>query len=154
MKGKTMKIAIGSDHGGVELKAVIISHLYEKGIEVMDLGTQSSDSCDYPVYGEKVGETVIAGQADLGIVICGTGLGISMAANKVPGIRCALCTNEFMAEMAKAHNNANVLALGARVLGEGLALRIVDVFLKSAFEGGRHGRRVEAIGQIEDKYLK
>jgi ribose 5-phosphate isomerase B len=136
-KGKAMKIAIGSDHGGVELKAAIISHLYEKGIEVVDLGTKSSDSCDYPVYGEKVGEAVIAGQADQGIVI-----------------RCALCTNEFMAEMAKAHNNANVLALGARVLGEGLAMRIVDVFLQSSFEGGRHARRVEAIGQIEDKYLK
>ncbi|WKY47939.1 ribose 5-phosphate isomerase B [Eubacteriaceae bacterium ES3] len=149
-----MKIAIGSDHGGVDLKEVVVSHLKEKGIEVIDLGTHSKDSCDYPEYGEKVGQAVMAGESDQGIVICGTGLGISMAANKIPGIRAALCTNEFMAEMAKAHNNANVLALGARVLGEGLALRIVDVFLESSFEGERHARRVEGIGKIEKKYLK
>ena len=146
-----MKIGIGSDHGGFKLKAVVRNHLKSLGYEVLDLGTDSEESCDYPVYGEKVGLAVKEGICDLGIAICGTGLGISMVVNKISGIRGALCTNEFMAEMARAHNNANVLVLGARVLGEGLALRIVDVFLNSEFEGGRHQKRVDLIEEIEKR---
>lgn len=146
-----MKIGIGSDHGGFKLKTLVNDHLKKQGYEVIDLGPNTEEACDYPIYGEKVGLAVQAGKCDLGIAICGTGLGISMAVNKVSGIRGALCTNEFMAEMARAHNNANVLALGARVLGEGLALRIVDVFLASQFEGGRHQRRVDLIGEIEKR---
>lgn len=144
-----MKIAIGSDHGGFKLKEVVIAHLTELGHELIDLGTDSEESCDYPIYGEKVGLAVQQKKCDLGIAICGTGLGISMAVNKVRGIRGALCTNEFMAEMARAHNDANVLIMGARVLGEGLALRIVDVFLSSEFAGNRHQRRVDLIAEIE-----
>lgn len=146
-----MKIGIGSDHGGFKLKVVVIEHLKKQGHQIIDLGTNSSDSCDYPIYGEKVGLCVKEGTCDLGIAICGTGLGISMAVNKISGIRGALCTNEFMAEMARAHNDANVLIMGARVLGEGLALRIVDVFLMSEFEGGRHQRRVDLITKIEKR---
>ncbi len=144
-----MKIGIGSDHGGFKLKAVVSDHLQKQGYQVLDLGTHSQASCDYPVYGEKVGLAVQGGEVDFGIAICGTGLGISMAVNKIKGIRGALCTNEFMAEMARAHNNANVLIMGARVLGDGLALRIVDVFLKSDFEGDRHQRRIDLISKIE-----
>jgi ribose 5-phosphate isomerase B len=149
-----MKIAIGSDHGGFELKAAVTAFLLEQGHEVADFGTKSNASCDYPIYGEKVGEAVSSGDCDQGIVICGTGLGISMAANKVPGIRAAVCTNEFMAAMAREHNDANVLALGARVLGEGLALRIVKVWLETEFAGGRHQRRIDLIHDIEKKYTK
>lgn len=149
-----MKIAIGADHGGLNLKEVLKPYLMEQGHEVVDFGTGTTDSCDYPVYGERVGEAVSFGDCDRGIAICGTGLGISMAVNKVPGIRGALCTNEFMAEMSRAHNDANVLVLGGRVLGEGLALRIVKIWLETAFEGGRHQRRIEAITAIEKKYSK
>ncbi len=146
-----MKIGIGSDHGGFKLKELVSDHLQKQGYEVLDLGTHSEDSCDYPIYGENVGLAVQAGEVDLGIAICGTGLGISMAVNKVAGIRGALCTNEFMAEMARGHNDANVLIMGARVLGDGLALRIVDVFLNSKFEGDRHQRRIDLITAIEKK---
>ena len=146
-----MKIGIGSDHGGFKLKTVVSNHLKSLGHEILDLGTNSEESCDYPVYGEKVGLAVKEEICDLGIAICGTGLGISMVVNKISGIRGALCTNEFMAEMARAHNNANVLVMGARVLGEGLALRIVDVFLNSKFEGGRHQKRVDLIRNIEKR---
>lgn len=149
-----MKIAIGADHGGVDLKDAVKAYLIEQGLEVEDFGTNSNESCDYPIYGEKVGEAVSFGDCDRGIVICGTGLGISMAANKVPGIRCAVCTNEFMAAMAREHNDANVLALGARVLGEGLAMRIVKVWLDTEFAGGRHQRRIDKIHDIEKKYTK
>lgn len=149
-----MKIAIGADHGGVDLKDAVKTYLIEQGLEVEDFGTNSNESCDYPIYGEKVGEAVSFGDCDRGIVICGTGLGISMAANKVPGIRCAVCTNEFMAAMAREHNDANVLALGARVLGEGLAMRIVKVWLDTEFAGGRHQRRIDKIHDIEKKYTK
>lgn len=144
-----MKIAIGSDHGGFKLKALVSDHLRKRGYEVLDLGPASEESCDYPIYGEKVGLAVQAGEVDLGIAICGTGLGISMAVNKVRGIRGALCTNEFMAAMARGHNDANVLVMGARVLGDGLALRIVDVFLDSEFEGDRHQRRIDLLTAIE-----
>ncbi|MEA4806008.1 ribose 5-phosphate isomerase B [Acetobacterium wieringae] len=149
-----MKLAIGSDHGGLALKAVIKPFLIERGHEVVDFGTETADSCDYPIYGQRVGEAVSFGDCDRGIAICGTGLGISMAVNKVPGIRGALCTNEFMAEMSREHNDANVLVLGARVLGEGLALRIVKVWLETEFGGDRHQRRIDGITAIEKKYSK
>lgn len=144
-----MKIALGADHGGYELKEAIKAHLEGKGIEVLDMGTHSTESVDYPKYGFAVGEAVISKEADLGIVACGTGLGISMAANKVPGIRAAVCTETYSARMAREHNNANVLALGGRVTGIGLALDIVDVFLATDFAGGRHARRVDLISAIE-----
>lgn len=140
-----MTLAIGSDHGGFELKSQLIAFLTEKGVDIMDLGCENTDSVDYPVYGKKVGKAVVAGEADRGIVICGTGIGISLAANKVPGVRAALCTNEYMAEMSRKHNNANVLALGARVIGVELAKNIVERFLNTDFEGGRHQRRVDQI---------
>jgi len=149
-----MKIAIGSDHGGLGLKETIKPFLIEQGHEVVDFGTDTVDSCDYSIYGERVGEAVSFGDCERGIAICGTGLGISMAVNKVPGIRAALCTNEFMAEMSREHNNANVLVLGARVLGEGLALRIVKIWLATEFAGDRHQRRIDGVTAIEKKYSK
>lgn len=144
-----MKVALGADHGGYDLKEEIRKHLEEKGYDILDLGTHSHDSVDYPRFGFAVGDAVINGKAELGIVVCGTGLGISMAANKVSGIRAAVCTETYSARMAREHNNANVLALGGRVTGVGLALDIVDVFVKTDFAGGRHARRVELITDIE-----
>ena len=143
--------AIGSDHGGFALKQEIMKHLTERGIECRDYGTFSTDSCDYPDYGEAVGRAVASGECERGIVVCGTGIGISIAANKVHGVRCALCGDCFSAQMAREHNDANVLALGARVLGPGLALKIVDTFLDAEFQGGRHARRVAKIMALEDK---
>ena len=143
--------AIGSDHGGYALKQEIMKHLTERGIEYRDYGTFSTDSCDYPDYGEAVGRAVASGECERGIVVCGTGIGISIAANKVRGVRCALCGDCFSAQMAREHNDANVLALGARVLGPGLALKIVDTFLDAEFQGGRHARRVAKIMALEDK---
>lgn len=140
-----MKIALAADHGGFELKEKIKGHLQQKGIEFLDLGCNTETSVDYPDYGRACGEAVMRGDADRGIAICGTGIGISIAANKVKGIRCALCTSLFMAEMARKHNDANVLALGGRVLEAELALDIVDVFLTAEFEGGRHQRRVDLL---------
>lgn len=145
-----MKIGIGSDHGGYELKDSIKKYLMENDIEVMDYGTDSLESVDYPDFGEKVAKAVVSNEVDRGIVICGTGIGISIAANKVKGIRAALCTDSYSAKMSMEHNNANVLALGARVLGEGLALDIVDTWINSKFQGGRHERRVNKISEIED----
>lgn len=142
--------AIGSDHGGYALKQEIMKHLSERGIAYRDYGTYSEESCDYPDYGEAVGRAVASGECERGIVVCGTGIGISIAANKVRGVRCALCGDCFSAQMAREHNDANVLALGARVLGTGLALKIVDTFLDSAFAGGRHERRVAKLMAIED----
>lgn len=141
--------AIGSDHGGYALKQEIMKHLSERGIAYRDYGTYSDESCDYPDYGEAVGRAVASGECERGIVVCGTGIGISIAANKVRGVRCALCGDCFSAQMAREHNDANVLALGARVLGPGLALKIVDTFLDSAFAGGRHERRVAKLMAIE-----
>lgn len=143
--------AIGSDHGGYALKQEIMKHLTERGIEYRDYGTFSTDSCDYPDYGEAVGRAVASGECERGIVVCGTGIGISIAANKVHGVRCALCGDCFSAQMAREHNDTNVLALGARVLGPGLALKIVDTFLDAEFQGGRHARRVAKIMALEDK---
>ena len=139
-------IGIGSDHGGFALKEAIKKHLEERGLEYKDFGTYSSVSCDYPVYGRAVAKAVAAGECQLGILICGTGIGISITANKVPGVRAALCSDCFSAEATRLHNNANILALGARVLGEGLALKIVDTFLDTPFSNDeRHIRRISMI---------
>ena len=139
-------IGIGSDHGGFALKEAIKKHLEERGLEYKDYGTYSSASCDYPVYGRAVAKAVAAGECQLGILICGTGIGISITANKVPGVRAALCSDCFSAEATRQHNNANILALGARVLGEGLALKIVDTFLDTPFSNDeRHVRRISMI---------
>ncbi len=140
-----MKIALAADHGGFELKEIVKLHLQEKGIEVLDLGCHKEESVDYPNYGRDCGEAVMRGDAQRGIVICGTGIGISIAANKVKGIRCALCTSLFMAEMSRKHNNANILALGGRILEPELAMEIVDVWLYTEFEGGRHQRRTDLL---------
>ena len=145
-----MKIGLGSDHGGFKLKAEVKKHLEEKGFECIDYGTNSEDSVDYPDYGKKVGEAVVSGDCDKAIVCCGTGIGISIAANKVNGVRCALCGDTFSARMASEHNNANMIALGERVLGVGLALDIVDAWIEAEFAGGRHGKRVDKIMAIEE----
>lgn len=142
-------IAIGSDHAGFQLKQEIINYLESKGLVYKDFGTYSCDSTDYPEYGEKVGKSVAAGECEKGILVCGTGVGISIAANKVKGVRCAACSETFSAEMSRLHNDANVIAVGARVVGVGLALKIIETFLSTAFEGGRHARRVEKIMDIE-----
>lgn len=140
-----MKIALGCDHGGYELKEKVKSHLEKKGYEVLDLGCHSTESVNYPVYGKAVGEAVAKKEADYGVVICGTGIGISIAANKVKGVRAALCMNTTMARLTREHNDANVLAFGARMVGDVLALEMVDTFLNTAFEGGRHIARVEML---------
>lgn len=146
-----MKIAIASDHGGFELKEIVREYLSENGYEVNDMGTYKTDSVDYPDYGLKAANEVASGQADKGIVICGTGIGISISANKVRGIRCALCHDVYSAEMTRAHNDSNVLAMGGRVVGRDLALRIVKAWLESDFEGGRHSRRIDKITEYENK---
>ena len=143
-------IALGCDHGGFELMQEVKAHLDSLGLEYKDFGTYSTDSCDYPVYGKLAAEAVASGECDKGIIICGTGIGISIAANKVRGIRAALCSDCFSAEMTRRHNDANMLAMGARVLGAGLALKIVDTFLTTGFDGGRHARRIELISQMEE----
>lgn len=140
-----MKIFIGNDHGAVNLKKEIIKFLVDQGYEVINLGVDEEKSVDYPEYGKLVARKVLENEGALGIVMCGTGIGISIAANKVPGIRAALCTNEYMAEMARRHNNANILALGGRVIGPELAKNIVKAFLNASFEGGRHQRRIDMI---------
>ena len=139
-------IGIGSDHGGFELKEAVKKHLEERGLEYKDFGTYSPASCDYPVYGRAVAKAVASGECDRGIIICGTGIGISITANKVKGIRAALCSDCFSAQATREHNDANILAMGARVLGEGLALKIVDTFLDTPFSGDqRHMRRISMI---------
>ena len=143
-------IALGCDHGGFPLMQEIKKHLDELGLEYKDFGTFSEESCDYPVYGEKAARAVASGECDNGILVCGTGIGISIAANKVKGIRAALCSDCFSAEMARRHNDANIMTLGARVTGVGLALKLVDTFLTTPFEGGRHARRVGLIMAIEE----
>ena len=143
-----MRIAIASDHGGFELKEIVKKHLEERGLEVADLGTNSDASVDYPVYGRACGEAVVSGEADCGIVVCGTGIGISIAANKVKGVRCGLCTSVEMAQLTKQHNNANVLALGGRTTPAELALQIVDAWLDTEFEGGRHERRTGMLDEM------
>ena len=144
-----MKIAIGCDHGGYLLKQDVLIWLEEHDIDFEDFGCYNRDSVDYPAYGEKVGRAVASGEADMGIVICTTGIGISIAANKVKGIRCAHCTDVLSAEMTRRHNNANVLAIGAGLTGPNVALRMVEVFLNTEFEGGRHQRRVDLLDAIQ-----
>lgn len=143
-----LKIAIASDHGGFALKEKIKEHLLKRGFSVEDLGTYSEESVDYPVYGKACGEAVASGKANLGVVICGTGIGISIAANKIKGIRCGLCTSVEMAHLTKQHNNANILALGGRTTGVDLAVKIVDEWLDTEYEGGRHQRRVEMLDRM------
>lgn len=140
---ENLRIAIGSDHGGYEYKEQIVSHLKAKGYECVDVGTYSTDSCDYPVIARAVTTKITTGEADRGILICGTGIGMSIVANKVKGIRAALCGDTFSARASRAHNNSNVLCLGERVIGINLAMDIVDIWLESKFEGGRHQRRVD-----------
>ncbi|HEY4543828.1 MAG TPA: ribose 5-phosphate isomerase B [Tissierellaceae bacterium] len=145
-----MKIGIGSDHGGFELKEAVKEYLQGKNIDVVDYGTYNEESVDYPDYGKKVATAVVEKEVDRGIVVCGTGIGISIAANKVKGARCALCSEEYSARMSRKHNDANVLALGGRVIGQELAFSIVDAYLEEDFEGGRHERRVKKIMEIQD----
>ena len=144
-----MKIALGCDHVGFEHKALVIEHLAAKGIEVIDLGTHSSESTDYPQYGLAVANAVVAKEADLGLLICGTGVGISLAANKVVGIRAVVCSEPYSAKLSRMHNDTNVLCYGARVVGSEMAKMIIDNWLEAEFEGGRHAARVAQISAIE-----
>lgn len=144
-----MKLCIGSDHAGFVLKTELIVQLKEAGYVVEDLGTDSEASCDYPDIAQDVGRAVAAGRFPLGILICGTGVGMSMAANKIEGVRAALCSETFSARMARRHNDANVLCLGARVTGDGLASSVVEAFLDDEFEGGRHARRVDKLDALQ-----
>lgn len=149
-----MIIAIASDHGGFQMKEALKNHLKDRGIECIDCGTDSEESCDYPDFAEKACRQVQDGSATYAVLICGTGIGMCIAANKMRGIRAALCSDEFSAHFTRAHNDANVLTMGARVLGEGLAERILDTFLDGKFEGGRHQRRIDKIPQIEEAEKK
>ena len=145
-----MKIAIGNDHAATDLKWVIKEYVESKGHEVINFGTDDNESCDYPAFGKAVGEAVVAGEVDCGILICGTGVGISIAANKVKGVRAAVCSDTTTAHLVKEHNNANIIAFGARIVGTELARDIVDSYLNAEFEGGRHQRRVDMIHEIEN----
>src|SRR5690554_4037024 len=149
-----MKIVIASDHGGYLLKEHIKKYLEDNKYDIKDFGTHSLESVDYPDFAQEVAEAVAQGQYDRGILICGTGLGISIAANKVRGIRAAVVSESFSAKMSRLHNNANILALGGRVVGPDLATEIVEVWINTPFEGGRHERRVNKISQIEEKYSR
>ncbi len=142
-------LAIGCDHGGYELKQDVIKHLEERGVEYKDFGCYSPDSVDYPEISKKVCESITSGESENGILICGTGIGMSMAANKIKGIRAAVCGDTFSAKFTRRHNDANVLCMGARVTGPGLALEIVDAYLDNEFEGGRHQRRVDMVMDLE-----
>jgi ribose 5-phosphate isomerase B len=144
-------IAIASDHAALDLKSEIKKHLEEQGFEVTDYGTYTPDSCNYPDYAEKVCDAVTGGKQDLGILVCGTGIGMSMAANKCKGIRAACCTDTFSARFTRLHNDANVLCMGARVIGAGLACDIADIFINTDFEGGRHQTRVDMVMALENK---
>ncbi|MDP4177278.1 MAG: ribose 5-phosphate isomerase B [Bacillota bacterium] len=146
-----MNIAIGSDHAGFRLKNEIIKHIEEKGIEFKDYGTYNEDSCDYPDFAEKVASKVASKEFQFGILVCGTGVGIGIAANKVKGIRAVTCSDTFSAHASRQHNDANILCLGQRVIGIGLAFDIVDAFLSAEFEGGRHTLRINKITEIENK---
>ena len=143
-------IALGSDHGGLALKQHIMAYLGEKGIPYKDFGCYTADSCDYPDFGAAAARAVGSGECDQGIVVCTTGIGISIAANKIKGVRCALCSEPLSAEMTRRHNDANMLALGGGLVGPNLALRIVETFLNTDFEGGRHQRRVDKISALEE----
>lgn len=143
-------IAIACDHSALELKAEVEALLTSRGLEYRDFGTYTADSCHYPIYGARAAHAVTSGECDKGIVICGTGIGMSLVANKVPGIRCALCGDPYSAKMTRAHNDANMLALGARVIGVELAKMIVEAFLDTPFEGGRHQTRIDMITALEN----
>ncbi|MEM1484599.1 ribose 5-phosphate isomerase B [Oscillospiraceae bacterium PP1C4] len=149
-----MKIAIGCDHVGYELKDRLIHHLEEKGIAYHDFGTYKTDRTDYPIYGEAVANAVVSGEYDRGLLICGTGVGISIAANKVPGIRAVVCSEPYSALLSRQHNDSNILAMGSRVVGGDLALMILDAWLSGEYEGGRHQKRVDLIAEIEHKHCK
>lgn len=149
-----MKIAVACDHGGLQLKRVLVRYLTSKGHEVIDFGTDTEESCDYPDYALPAAEAVAAGRCERGILVCGTGIGVSLVANKVPGIRCAHCHDTYSAKYTRLHNDANMLAFGQRVIGEGLMEEIVDVFLSTDFEGGRHQRRLDKLAAIEAKYFR
>ncbi|MEZ6000658.1 ribose 5-phosphate isomerase B [Hyphomonas sp.] len=144
------RIVISSDHADIELRKTIAAHVATRGWEVIDIGPMTSESTHYPIHGEAAAQRIASGDCRLGIVVCGTGQGIMMAANKVKGIRCGVCSDTFSARMIRQHNDANMLSLGARVIGEGLALDIVDAFLDAEFEGGRHATRVDMIKAIEE----
>ncbi|PLX75639.1 MAG: ribose 5-phosphate isomerase B [Desulfuromonas sp.] len=145
-----MRLVIGSDHGGLELKSAVSQSLGDRGLEVVDLGTDNGESVDYPDFAVKVAQEVARGEADCGVLVCGTGIGMSIVANKFPGVRAALATDEFMARMAREHNNANILVLGGRVLSADLACRMVEAWLDATYEGGRHQRRLDKIAAVEE----
>lgn len=145
-----MKIAVGCDHGGFEHKEAIKAHLTERGFEVEDFGIYENVSVDYPDIALKLSKSIVSGQNELGILVCGTGIGMSMAANKVKGIRAAACSDHFSAKYTRLHNNANVLCLGGRVIGVGTALELADLFVDTQFEGGRHQKRIDKITEIEN----
>ena len=145
-----MKIAIGNDHVAVEMKNLVKEHLEAKGYEVVNFGTDTGERANYPVYGKKVADAVASGECDFGVLICGTGVGISLAANKVKGIRACVCSDPYTARLTRQHNNANIIAFGARVIGPELALMIVDEFFGAEFEGGRHQTRIDMITAIEN----
>lgn len=144
-----MKIAIGNDHVAYNMKLHIVDYLKHKGYEIIDFGTNSEERTDYPIYGKKVADAVVNKECDLGVLICGTGVGISIAANKVSGIRAVVCSEPYSAKLAREHNNANIVAFGARVVGTSIAEMIVDEFLNAKYEGGRHQKRLDMISQIE-----
>lgn len=146
---KEMKIAIGNDHVAVDMKKHITKYLTDKGYDVINFGTDSKERTDYPIYGKKVADAVASGECEYGILICGTGVGISLAANKVKGIRAVVCSEPYSAKLSRQHNNTNIVAFGARVIGTATAEMIVDEFLNAEFEGGRHSKRVDMISAIE-----
>ena len=148
---KTNKVVIGCDHAGYELKIKVIEHLKARGFDLLDVGTDSTASCDYPLFARDLCRALQEGKAELGILICGTGIGMSIAANKCKGIRACACSDTFSARLTRNHNDANVLCFGARVVGEGLAYDLVDAFLDASFEGGKHQRRVDLITAIEEE---
>ena len=151
MRGRKMKIGIGNDHVAVEMKNEIKAYLEEKGHEVDKFGTDSTERCNYPEYGEAVANAVVAGEVDCGVLICGTGVGISLSANKVNGIRACVCSEPYSAKLSKQHNNTNIIAFGARVVGIELAKMIVDQWLEAEYEGGRHQVRIDMLKEIEEK---
>ncbi|MFC2583341.1 MAG: ribose 5-phosphate isomerase B [Lachnoanaerobaculum saburreum] len=149
-----MRIGVGNDHAAVELREIIIKYLKNAGHEVFEYGAKEGEKCDYPIPGRDVAEAIAAGKLDKGVLICGTGIGISLAANKVPGIRAAVCSEPYSAKMASLHNNAQIIAFGARVVGSEMAKMIVDTFLSTEYEGGRHQNRLDIITEIEEKYSR
>ncbi len=151
MEEKTLTVALACDHGGYALKEALKAHLAAKGIPCEDFGCHSAESCDYPIFAEKAARAVADDQCRLGVVVCTTGIGVSMVANKVKGVRCALCHEPWSAQMTRRHNDANMLAIGAGVTGTNLALEILDAFLAAEFEGGRHQRRVDLIKEVENR---